>query len=453
MAKTIAAIATAMAPAGIGVIRISGEGARQVASRVFRSKQKSLLTMPGYTAVFGTVFDASGSVDQAVATVFAAPHSYTGEDVVELSCHGGLYLLQRVLRAVLSAGAALAEPGEFTKRAFLNGKIDLAQAEGVMELISAQGEEAARSALLLHDGVISQRIEEIRGTLISLSAHMAAWVDYPEEDIPELTDTHLLRQLRETRQQLEDMLRQFEMGKLIREGIETVIAGKPNVGKSTLMNLLSGSERSIVTSIAGTTRDVVEETVRVEDMLLRLADTAGFRDTDDPVEQLGVERAKRKMRSAQLVIVVFDGSTQLSEEDWQLMSELGNRTSLAVVNKMDLPMQADLEAIRQRFEHVVLLSAKQQEDYHEFAKKLKTMFHLDSFHPSDGFLSTERQRDCCLRAAELLQEAIQGLEWAVTLDAVNVCVDNAIDALLELTGEKASVKIVDAVFSNFCLGK
>ena len=282
---TIAAISTAQAPGGIGIIRISGNDAVAVAERVFRSARgKKLSDLPGYHALYGSVWTsgkdgAPEKIDEAVALVFRAPASFTGEDVVELSCHGGLYLLRRALSAVLEAGASAAGPGEFTRRAFMNGKLGLTEAESVMELISAQGKQAARAALAGHDGALERRIAGIRQSLVNQAAHLSAWADYPEEEIPEVDTADLRESLVSARGEIETLLRQFEAGRAIREGVNTVIAGRPNVGKSTLMNLLAGCERSIVTQYAGTTRDIVEDTVILGDVLLHLADTAGIRDT------------------------------------------------------------------------------------------------------------------------------------------------------------------------------
>ena len=453
-ASTIAAISTPLVSAGLGVIRVSGPRAVEIAAKVFSpTGSRRIQDVPGYSGVYGRVHDQNGEIDEAVALVFRAPKSYTGEDVVELSCHGGVYILQRTLRALLAAGAAPAAPGEFTKRAFINGKLGLTQAEAVMDLISSQGEQAARAALRARDGALYAKIRSVTDALVEVSGHMAAWVDFPEEDIPGVEQDALLQAFQRALGEMQALIRTFDMGRLLREGVETAIVGRPNVGKSTLMNLLAGCEKSIVTDIPGTTRDVVEDTVRLGDIVLRLSDTAGLRETDDPVESVGVARAYKRIQTASLVIAVFDSSNPLSEEDLKLLSELADRPCVAVVNKSDLPRVADLEAIRARVPVVVELSAKGGTGISELAQAVREVLHAAEVDTSAAMLVNERQLDCAQRAAEALQEACDALSSGCTLDAVGVCADTALDALLALTGEKVSDVVVDEVFSHFCVGK
>ena len=455
LCDTIAAISTAQAPGGIGIIRISGEQAREIAQKVFvSSKGKSLLTAKGYTAFYGHVCAESGEVlDEAVALVFSAPASFTGEDVVEFSCHGGLYLLRRVLSCVLAAGARIAQPGEFTRRAFLNGKMGLTEAESVMQLIGAQGEQAARAALAGHDGALERRISKIRESLVHTAAHLSAWADYPEEEIPEVSTTALEEALKAAGQELDQLLAQFDAGRAIREGVQTVIAGRPNAGKSTLMNLLAGCERSIVTNVAGTTRDIVEETVVLGDVLLNLADTAGIRSTDDPVESIGVTRAIDRVKSAQLVLAVFDSSTPLSQEDYDLIEAVGAVPSIAVVNKTDLNLKIDIEYIKNKFKHIVFISALSGDGLEELKQAAAEVLQTAQLNPADGMLFTERQRDAARQALLCIREAEDAVMAGITLDAVTVSLEGAVNALLELTGERATNAVVDSVFAQFCVGK
>lgn len=454
MAKTIAAISTPQAAGGIGVVRISGPEARAVAGRVFRSAHgKNLDEIKGYTALYGRVFDEGGDIDEAIALNFRAPASFTGEDVVELSCHGGLYVMRRVLKAVFAAGASPAGPGEFTRRAFLNGKIGLTEAESVMQIISAQGVEAGKAALAGHDGALEKRIHAIRETLLSAAAHLEAWADYPDDDIPQVDEAELKQTLARTKTDLEKLLAQFDAGKAIREGVNTVIAGRPNVGKSTLMNLLSGCERSIVTEYAGTTRDIVEETVLLGGVPLHLADTAGIRSTSDPVEQIGVDRAKERVQTAQLVLAVFDSSQKLNEEDLALMEAVKDAPAVAVINKSDLENQIDLPYIEKIFQQVVYISALSGEGLEALKEAVTSILKTNELDPSGGILFTERQRDAARRALDCVQEASDALHAGMTLDAVTVSVEGAISTLLELTGERATEAVVDQVFAHFCVGK
>lgn len=454
MKHTIAAIATPQAAGGIGVIRISGPEALAVAGAVFRAASgQPLSESAGYRAHYGRVFNEDGAIDEAIALVFRAPHSYTGEDVVELSCHGGLFLLQQTLRAVFQAGAAPASAGEFTRRAFLNGKMDLTQAEAVMGLIAAQGGQAARAALSAHDGALSREIEAVSQSLLKDAAHMAAWADYPEEELPELNMAALTGDFAAAKQTLSQLLARFDAGRAVLQGVDTVIAGRPNVGKSTLMNLLTGGERSIVTAQAGTTRDIVEETVRLGDLVLHLADTAGLRETDDLVEQIGVTRARERLERAQLILAVFDAGEPLEEEDHRLLEACRSRPCIAVINKSDLPQRLDARQVTAAASETVFLSAAQGEGYDALCAAAARVLGTQDFDPAAPLLATERQRACCQQAVDCLEQAMEAAASGITLDAVTVCTDGALSALLELTGQKAGEAIVDEVFASFCVGK
>lgn len=451
---TIAAISTPQAPGGIGIVRISGDNARTVAGKVFSSVSgKKLDEIAGYTSLFGSVHDDEGTFDQCVAANYRAPKSYTGEDVVELSCHGGLYLLRRLLNACTAAGAVLAQPGEFTRRAYLNGKMDLTQAESVMELISAQGKGAARAARAGQEGRLHDKICAVQEQLTAAASHLAAWADFPEENVPEVESGTLGTQLKEVQQKLRELLSGFDTGRVLREGVDTVIAGRPNVGKSTLMNLLAGCEKSIVTSYAGTTRDVVEDTVLLGGIPLRLADTAGLRDTSDPVEQLGVLRSRSRVEAAQLVLAVFDSSEPLREEDQQFIEMLGDTPAIAVINKNDLQSRIDNSYIQSKFKQIVYISALQGSGLKELQNAVQQVLHLQSIDPASGVLFTQRQQAAAQRALAAVNEALEALENGMTLDAVTVCVEDAISALLELTGENVSETVVNQVFETFCVGK
>ena len=450
----IAAISTAQGQGGIGVIRISGEEAVTVADRVFVcASGKRLADLKGYNAAFGYVEKNGEKIDEAVALVFLAPHSYTGENVVEISCHGGLFITKEVLRTVIEAGAKPAQAGEFTKRAFLNGKIDLAEAESVMDIIGAKNTAAARAALVNKEGILSKKINGIKEELIDKAAHLAAWADYPEEDIPEISYNQLMEAVEHGLNELNSLLDGYDAGQVIKEGIDTVIAGKPNVGKSTLMNLLTGTQKSIVTEIPGTTRDIIEETVTLGNVVLRLSDTAGIRNTDNKVEKIGVEKAIQRLKTCGLVLAVFDSSMPLEKEDYKLIEDIKNVPSVAVINKSDLEKKIDSDYIEKNTENVVYISAGNASGLQELVSVIEKITGTNSFDPSQGVLSNERQRNSAFLAKKALEEAKNALEIGMTFDAVTVSIEEAISELLELTGENVSDEIVDKVFHNFCVGK
>lgn len=452
--STIAAIATPQAQGGISVVRISGENALSVAERVFKPvSQKRICDMNGYTAAYGNIFDKDERLDDGVILVFHAPQSYTGEDVCEISCHGGIYITRRVLQACLDSGAELAQAGEFTKRALLNGKLSLTQAEAVIDVINAQSRQFLDCSNAQREGALFRRIEEVSESLTEIMSQIAAWVDYPEEDTPEVESEILLSQLRECEKNLSSLLSSYDTGKLLREGIVTAIVGKPNVGKSTLMNLLVGSERSIVTDIAGTTRDVVEETVLLGDTVLRIADCAGIRETDDVVESIGVQIMLKRLETAQLVLAVFDNSSPLDKEDFELFSYLTDKNVICIINKSDLEQKLDLSQLESRFEIIVTISAKTEKNADLLSFAISDRMKLNTLDAQAGFLANERQRRCAISAQEAVVEAINGIEYGMTLDATGVMLETALDSLLELSGKKASDTVIAEVFKRFCVGK
>lgn len=454
MEKTIAAVSTGPAPGGLGVVRVSGAQAFEIADRVFRGiGGKTLREMRGYTARLGAAWWGGEKLDDVVALCFRAPKSYTGEDVVELSCHGGLFVCRRILNALFQAGAEPAGPGEFTRRAFLNGKLDLTQAEAVMALISAGGEQAARAAVSAGGGALSRRIAQVRDQLSVLAAHLAAWADFPEEDVPAIGEEELSRGLAVAIGDLEDLLSGYERGRALREGVDAAIIGSPNTGKSTLMNLLAGRQRSIVTELPGTTRDVVEEQVELAGVPLRLADTAGLRDSQDPVERLGVAAAQEQLRSAQLVLAVFDRSRPLTEEELARLDELDPARTVAVLNKADLPVGVDETVLRTRFPYAAALSAKSGHGLRELEEQVGTLLGTVGYQVNDAALFTQRQHRDAQLALAALRQAQRARQQGMTLDAVTVCIDDALNALYALTGQRASDQVIDRVFENFCVGK
>lgn len=452
--KTIAAIATAQSAGGIGIIRVSGERSTTICDKIFEGVSgKKLSDSVGYRAYFGKITDGEKDIDECVATVFRAPHSYTGEDVVEISCHGGLFVLKKALRSVLDAGAYPASAGEFTQRAFLNGKIDLTQAQAVMDLINAHGEQSADAALATLEGALSREIRDVASQLISCCASLGAWVDYPDEDIEELKEEVLLKTLEKSEYKLKNLINGFDAGKTIMHGVNAVIVGKPNVGKSTLMNLLSGSQKSIVSQYAGTTRDAVENTVTLGGLVLHLTDTAGIHESDNPVESIGVDIAKKKLALATLVLAVFDSSQDLTDEDFELLERCSGKLCIAVINKCDLERKDTLSQIERHIENIVEISAVTGEGKEALAQKVAQVLGTDKIDTSSAVLSDERQFYCTKEALKCIEEAIDALKMGVTLDAINVTIDSAVDFLQSLTGEKAGESVVNEIFSRFCVGK
>ena len=455
--KDICAVSTPLAEGGISVIRISGENAISIGAKVFKPLScKSVENMAGYTCAYGKIVDKNGrEVDDGVLTVFRAPKSYTGENVCEISCHGGIYVTKKVLRLCIEQGAELAQRGEFTKRAFLNGKLSLTQAEGVMETISAQGEYTLNSANLTKEGRLFRLISDMSRKFVTILGELAAWVDYPEEDLPEISEDNLRESLKNALAGLDKIIADHDSGMILKNGVDTVIAGKPNVGKSTLMNMLLGYDRSIVTNVAGTTRDVIEESAKLGELILKLSDTAGIHETDDEVEKIGVDIAKKKLKNAMLIIEVFDISRELDEEDLELLEyvkRLGKKV-IIVLNKSDLENVVERSQLEKYSDYVIEISAKLDEGREELQKATEKLLGIGGYDADSTIFANERQISCAERARKYLAMALESLNMGETLDAVTVMIDNGANALLELTGEKATEAVVDEVFSKFCVGK
>ena len=452
--RTIAAIATAQGQGGIGVVRVSGDNAIFIVEKIFKSVSgKKLQEVKGYTAHYGKIFDDKEEIDEAIVTVFRQPYSYTGENVVEISCHGGLYITKKVLETVFKQGAVPAEPGEFTKRAFFNGKMELTQAESIMEIIGAKGRQAARAALSVRNGALSKKIEDLKQILINIAAHLSVWADYPEDDIPEVEFNVLKENIVKVEAELKKLLSGYISTKAIREGIDTVIIGKPNVGKSTLMNALSGCERCIVTDVPGTTRDIIEETILLGDLMLKVSDTAGIRETDNLVESIGVEKAKDRMKEAELVLAVFDASRELDEDDFLIINSIKEVSSVAIINKSDLEKKIDDKFISKNFYKVIYVSAQDGKGIEELENAISDLIGFSEVDPSEGILANERQKNVAQKALECVIEAKDAISCGFTLDAITVSLEAGISELLNLTGERATEAVVDRVFSKFCVGK
>ena len=452
---TIAAIATAPGAGGIAVVRLSGPESYAVAVRVFHpaNPNKNVEEAKGYTALFGSFVEGDDAFDEGVALFFREPHSYTGEDVVELSCHGGSAVARRLVEACIAAGAAPAAPGEYTRRAFLNGKMSLTQAEAVMDIISADGKQGAALANASLSGALAKKIGAEKEALTGLQAHLAAWVDFPEEDVPELDDAHLHTVLGQVQQELNGLIKNYDAGAVLREGVDCAIVGRPNAGKSTLLNLLAGFDRAIVTPVAGTTRDVVEQAVQLGDIRLNLFDTAGLRQTDDAIEAEGIRRSWKKLDEAGLILAVFDGSEPLTREDLALARRCAGRPAIALVNKEDKPARFDAEIIAGDFAMVIPVCCQEEGSRKVIAAAVARLLGTNQIDPHAASLSGQRQLAAATRARDAVAGALDAVEGGFGLDAVSVCVDDALDALCELTGENASEAVINEVFERFCVGK
>ena len=450
---TVCAIATPAAVGGISVVRISGDCATEVAEKVFRpASGRPISEMKGYTAAYGKIYDGGERIDDGVLLVFKAPHSYTGEDTCEISCHGGIYVTRRVMTACLKAGAVPAAAGEFTKRALLNGKMSLTEAEAVADTIAAQGGQMLSCSNSQREGALYRRAEAIADMIMDVSAQISAWIDYPEDDTPTVTEEWMCERLNAVKAELCELLSGYDTGRMIREGISCAIVGKPNVGKSTIMNALAGVQRSIVSDIAGTTRDIVEETVNLNGAVLLLSDCAGIRETDDEVERIGVEIMLKKLENADIVLAVFDGSREFEDEDRRLIERLSGKTVMPVVNKSDLESKLDINEITTLGEPLKI-SAKSGDIAELLGGEITKRLRLDRLDASAGFLANERQRSCVIAAAEAVDSALAAAVSGVTPDVVGVGLERALDSIYELSGKRASDEVINEVFKRFCVGK
>lgn len=454
--ETIAAVATGMGSAGIGIIRISGKDAVSTADRIFRGKRnKRLADSKSHRAHYGHIVDGEEIVDEVLALVMKAPNTYTMEDVVEIDCHGGPFVTSRILELVLQSGARPAEPGEFTKRAFLNGRIDLAQAESVIDIINSKNNYALKSSVSTLNGRLSSKINEMREELLYNVAHIEAALDDPEHISLEGFGDKLEIIVDKLINNVDKLLKTVDNGKLFTEGVRTVILGKPNAGKSSLLNTLVGEERAIVTDIAGTTRDALEEEINLNGIILKLVDTAGIRQTEDIVEKLGVDKAKKFAREADLIIYVVDSSTCLDENDEEILSLIKENNVLVLLNKSDLEPKTGREDIEKYIECPVLtVSAKEQTGIDTLEQTIVNMFLGGRLDYNDELMITKaRQKDALYRAKESLTLVREGIKAAMPEDLYTIDMMNAYEELGKITGESVEEDLVNEIFSKFCMGK
>lgn len=457
MEDTIAAIATAMAPSGIGIVRISGPEAVAVADRLYRGKkkEKKLADMKSHTIHYGWIVEKEQVLDEVLVMLMRGPHSYTGEDTVEIDCHGGVLAVKRVLEAVLHAGARIADPGEFTKRAFLNGRIDLSQAEAVMDVISAKIEYALQSSVSQLQGSVRRAVKEIREKLLYEIAFIESALDDPEHISLDGYPEKLEGIVQEEKRKIEKLLKSADDGKMLQEGIKTVILGKPNAGKSSLLNLLVGEEKAIVTDIAGTTRDVLEEQISLGGISLRMLDTAGIRSTADKVEQIGVERAKEHAKNADLILYVVDASVPLDENDGQIMELLKGRKTILLLNKSDLETVISKEELTARIDAPVLnISAREETGLAELEALIKEMFFQGEISFNDEvYITNMRQKRALEEALESLKLVENSIAMGMPEDFFSIDLMNAYERLGSIIGEAVGEDLVNEIFSKFCTGK
>ena len=455
MSTTIAAIATGPAAGPIGIIRVSGPQTLAIADRIFTPQGGGALSeRPSRLLTYGALHARDGKViDHCLCCVMHAPNSYTGEDMAEIQCHGSPAILSETLAALFANGAQQAGPGEFTQRAFLAGKMDLSGAEAVHDLVTAATAQAAENAAAQMDGAVGSRIREIRQCLVDLVAEFLAVVDYPDEEIDSNLFDHACEILHNATRALYDLAETYERGRILREGIPCAILGRPNAGKSSLLNALAGFDRAIVTSVPGTTRDVIEETIRIGVVVLHLFDTAGLRDTQDPVEKIGIDRAMKQAQASALILAVFDSSDDISDDDLMVIARTHGKRTIAVLNKSDLPSALDVATIRRHFEHVIAVSAETGEGLKELYDLIPRVVGMDGMSYDGSIITNARQAAALVRAAERCEAAFVAAQLGMTPDAVVMDAEGAIAALGEITGQAVRDDIVATIFDKFCVGK
>lgn len=454
---TIAAVATSLGESGISIIRVSGKNALKIVSAVFKGKNsRSLEDIKTYTMRYGHIIDKDSGeiIDEVIVSFMKGPRSFTAEDTVEINCHGGTVSTNRVLEEVIKAGARLAEPGEFTKRAFLNGRIDLSQAEAVIDIIRAKTELSMKSALAQSEGRISREIKALRQKLLGIIAHIEATVDFPEEDLEETTAQLTEEELKSVIKEIDKLLASSNEGKIIREGLDTVIVGKPNVGKSSLLNALLMEKRAIVTDIPGTTRDVIEEFISIGGVPVKIIDTAGIRQTEDVVEKIGVERSREKINEADLVILMLDASRDLDSEDLEIINYIKEKKYVVLLNKSDLNNKVKKEDIKGlNSQYILEVSAKTGEGLEKLKEAIMELFFKGQVTAKDAVITNTRHKEALIRAKESLNSGLAALKNTMAIDLASIDLRAAWASLGEITGETLEEDIIDKIFSEFCIGK
>lgn len=448
---TIAAISTPAGTGGISIVRMSGENALNILKKVFKAKNLDAFT--SHTIKYGHIVDNDGNViDEVLVSYFKAPKTYTGEDICEINCHGGNIVTKQVLELLLKNGAVLAEGGEFTKRAFLNGKMDLSQAEAVIDIINSKSDKEKKSSLNQLQGVLGKKIKEIKGEFVDLLVDIEANIDYPEYDIEEVRREKILDVLNKNIDKLQKLENSFENGKVLKNGVNTVIIGKPNVGKSSLLNVLLKEERAIVTEIPGTTRDTIEEYLTINGIPLKITDTAGIRETDDIVEEIGVEKSIKALETAELVLILLDGTKKLEKEDFDILEKVKNKKHIIIINKIDLNTQIDKDKIKD--ENIIEISTKTLDGIQELEDKIEGMFNQNELDVDNEIVVTNiRHKDLITKARLQIEHIEEALKAGLPIDMISIELQNAVQFLGEITGETVSEDVVNGIFKKFCVGK
>lgn len=454
METTIASISTAPGIGGIGIIRMSGKESFNILEKIFKPKSNSEIA--GYTMKYGHIVEDEKIIDEVLVSYFKSPRSYTTEDMCEINSHGGTIVMKKILELCLKNGAELAEPGEFTKRAFLGGRIDLSQAESVIDIINAKSDREAKEGIKQLDGYLSEKITEIKKDLLEIMTNIEVSIDYPEYDTPEVTNKEIVEKINNSREKLQNLEKSFDNGKIIKQGIKTVIIGKPNAGKSSLLNAILKEERAIVTEVEGTTRDTIEEFININGIPLNLIDTAGIRESEDKVEKIGIEKSKKLAQDADLIIAILDSSQKLTEDDIKILEIAKNKKSIIILNKIDLQQKITSENPKLQIfnKNIINLSAKNKIGLETLFEKITDMFNLNEINlDNDIVITNERHKNLITKTIENLNKAEKILNEGMPIDIVEISLKDALSNLGAITGEEAGEEIINEIFSRFCLGK